>query len=88
MPPMPLIVSLPERPVKVSADVVPLSVRFCTVTAMLNTSWIARPPWSVAVTRTLRLSKAPMGTVPVNLRVLALKVSHDGSAIPSESVAV
>ena len=58
------------------------------VTVILNVSEIAALPLSVAVTFTSIAPTFAFKGVPLNVRVLALKESQDGSALPSESVAV
>ncbi len=60
-------------------------MRFWTLTVMSNTSVALRLPASLAVTLTLTVPRR-LG-VPLKVRVVALKVSHDGKALPSARVA-
>src|SRR3954469_25548024 len=58
------------------------------VTARLNVSLADRPPKSVTDVLTLRVPALVDVGVPLKVRVVASKVSHAGSAVPSAAVAV
>ena len=58
------------------------------VTVILNVSVIAALPLSVAVILTSISPTFAFKGVPLNVRVAAVNVSQEGSALPSESVAV
>ena len=61
---------------------------FVLPTVMLNVSEIAVLLPSVAVTFTASTPTFAFKGVPLNVRVAAVNVSQEGSALPSESVAV
>ena len=58
------------------------------VTVRLKVSLMAALPLSVAVTFTAIVPTSPFNGVPLKVRVAALNASHDGNALPSESVAL
>ena len=55
---------------------------------MLKVSLAARPPRSVAVDLDAERADVALAGVPLKVRVVALNVSHAGSAEPSDDVAV
>ena len=70
------------------------AIAFATVGALLaaatrsNVSLTVRPLSSLAVTFTVTVPASAVCGVPENVRVPAVKVSHDGSAVSSPLVAV
>ena len=65
-----------------------LTVGGGVATTILNVSLAARPPRSVAETLTPSAPTSPVAGVPLNVRVVALKLSQAGSDEPSAAVAV
>ena len=74
-------------PALAAPPLVTTGASFTFVMASANVSATLKFPLSVAVTLRLTVPTCASSGVPLNVRVVALKLSHPGKALPSAFVA-